>query len=167
VREKPRQDPTPERLEELAAEGALGAATAFAQLVDRPLLARQVRRVGAEEPLPASDWASGVFFQVEGDLRGHVALLLSAQTRDALPESLVVELGNIVASRAVSAIADGIGGRIVLSIPSLMAEHPARELAGRAQRLAAGSSGARIELAFEDPGGALRALLVLLPALEG
>lgn len=159
---KPCQDPSPERLRELAAVGAVGASTAFAQLVGRTLLAREPRLAAAAEPLPEIDWAGGVFFEVEGDLRGHVALLLSAETRSAIPESLFVELGNIVASHAVSGVADGIGGRIVLSIPSLVGAHPARELAWRARRLAVAGADARIDVGFEDGEGSLRALLVLL-----
>ncbi len=180
--DKPRQDPTPERLRELMAEGAVGASTAFAQLVGRTLLAREPQRVEAGRGLPAADWASGIFFEVEGDLRGHVALLLSASTGavlegllprgapgapDELVHSLLLELGNIVASQALSAVANGLGGRIVLSIPSLVVGHPERELSWRAQRQVAGRGGTRIELGFDDSGGALRALLVLLPALEG
>ena len=83
--------------------------------------------------------ATGIFFEVNGDLGGGVVLLLGPESRDRVVRSFlgvgregdidpdtafsaVCELGNIVASRAISAVADTLGARILLSLPNLATE---------------------------------------------
>jgi chemotaxis protein CheY-P-specific phosphatase CheC len=77
---------------------------------------------------------------MEGALHGMVALLLPDPVREALIEALQAdtaaavrqsalrEVGNIVASQAVSAVADRLGARIALSVPTLVASDGARTL---------------------------------------
>ena len=80
-----------------------------------------------------------MIFEVEGELSGLVAILLPTVSREVLGALLVGrdtprdceaatrsalrELGNIVASHTVSAIADQLGVRILLSVPTLVMEH--------------------------------------------
>ena len=69
---------------------------------------------------------------MEGAVEGVIAFLLAPPARAAVLEALGVapaatesalrEVGNIVASHAVSAVADHLGGRVTLSVPILVQE---------------------------------------------
>jgi chemotaxis protein CheY-P-specific phosphatase CheC len=125
-----------ERLYELTSLGASHASTAFSMLLDRAMApsAPEFREVG--EYCSDDSWSTGVIFQADGELSGLVAILILGDSRGAVEERLIRfedvgeahksvesalrELGNIVASHTMSAIADRLGGRILLSVPVLV-----------------------------------------------
>jgi chemotaxis protein CheY-P-specific phosphatase CheC len=120
-------------LGELAALGASCAAQALGMILGREIVARSPRAVDEQTYLPDPNWGTGVIFEADGELSGLIALLLPEASRVRLAEQLVGgggdglesalrELGNIVASHTVSAIADGLGARILLSVPILVME---------------------------------------------
>ena len=127
-----------ESLYELTSIGASHASMAFTMLLDRAIapsapIFREVDEYRADDL-----WSTGVIFQADGELNGLVAILLPSASRDVVAERLVRfeevgdphqtlesalnELGNIVASHTMSAIADRLGGRILLSVPLLVME---------------------------------------------
>ena len=120
-----------------------------------------------------------MIFRFEGPLGGTLAFCLDLHARRALvrllldedePEappdmvaSALSELANIVASQAVSAIADALGAAISLSVPELALERAAARL--RELRAAHGAD-AREQAFFSElsaPGSELRVLLVIAP----
>ena len=125
-----------DRLCELANVGAGHAATALARLIRRPIR-MSVPRVrmgnsGAGATPPADDDA-WIFFEVEGAMGGALVLRLPGSARRLLVEELVGaepaashaesalrEVGNILASHALSAVADLVGTRALPSLPSLV-----------------------------------------------
>jgi chemotaxis protein CheC len=167
-----------DRLRELASIGAGHAAGALAQLVGRTcrMAVPTVRSlVRSEEGDPA---AAGVIFQVEGGPGGLVALLFPAATRDALlaalagrepeevprpfAESALAEVGNILVSHAVSAMADTLGVAMRPSVPLLAMEGGASLLAKRLSERSAGMA-LRLEAEISDPSGEMRSHLVFVP----
>ncbi len=156
------------------AAGAARAALAFEQLWPRPLFPLPGTLVAAHEPLVGA-WGAGVYFDLEGDLAGSVALLLRRAPRRAAPAAgegggespipLLLELANIVASQVVSAVADALPGRILLSVPKLVSGSAERELLRRAGSLVHPADALRIELPFAAPAAEPEMLLVLLADL--
>jgi len=127
-----------ERLYELTSIGASHASMAFTLLLHRAIAPNVPQFVDLEEYSADESWEIGVIFQADGELTGLVTILLpvhsceivaerlvhdeeSEQYSDVL-ESALRELGNIVASHTMSAIADRLGGRILLSVPVLVME---------------------------------------------
>ena len=127
-----------ESLYELTSIGASHASMAFTMLLNRAIaptapVFREADEYGADEA-----WSTGVIFQADGELSGLVAILIPIASRDVIEERLIRweeygdshqtvesalrELGNIVASHTMSAIADRLGGRILLSVPLLVME---------------------------------------------
>ncbi len=127
-----------ERLYELTSIGASHAAMAFTLLLHRAIASSAPVFREADEYCADNSWSTGVIFQADGELSGLVAILLPAASRDIIAERLIRgddpadrhkavesalrELGNIVASQTMSAIADRLGGRILLSVPLLVLE---------------------------------------------
>lgn len=169
-----------DRLCELANVGAGHAAGALARLIgctvwmDPPRVRVSSRR-GSEEANGALGVAtSGVFFEVQGGMGGTFGVLFPRRAREALLEALVGdpdphseeaesalrEVGNILASHALSAVADLIGDRVLPSLPVL-----AEEAAGAVlTTLQARGEPVRIESRLVDGSGGLRTLLVWIPA---
>jgi len=171
-------------LAEVKEASSAGAGAAFAQFVGAVLVARKPVVRAAGEPLESGVWKTGIFFEIQGELEGDIAILLTPPTRGAVTavlegmlqgppsadacESIVLELGNIVASRIVSAIADRMKGRLVLSIPHMVTDGVERELAWRTRDITGSPLTARrsrFETEFVDRSGRLRALVVLVPDL--
>ncbi len=165
------------RLRALAQVGAGRAARALSDLLG-PVWKTRTQVVGSTLTLEGVDDATlVVIFEMEGAVGGLVGIFLPPAARDRVVSALVPEeeneqsviesalreAANIVASQAVSAIADFLGDRITLSIPVLVQEQAAPAFA---QRLAERSS-RRLEMSTEselrDPEAALHALLVLSP----
>jgi chemotaxis protein CheC len=163
------------RLRELAALGAERAASVLAGFANAPVHAGPLRE---DVAVKAPPFETGIDFAVEGALAGRLTLFFDTLSRRSLvrllldeeepeiPHELLVsalcELGNIVASQALSAMADALGSSISLSVPKLELElAPTRLLAGRPQAQAASVAFAS-ELAA--PGAELRLLLVFAPA---
>jgi len=176
---------TAARVSELKEASSLGASAAFEQFAGATLVADKPVLRDVAEPLQPELWRTGIFFEFHGELAGNIAILLSRPTCDAVAgvlegvmngapnaearDSIVLELGNVVASQIVSTIADRLSGRIVLSIPHMVADGAERELAWRVRHgaLPGAEAGlARIDTEFVDAPGRLRALVVLVPDLS-
>lgn len=169
-----------DRLCELANVGAGHAAGALARLIGRPVWmdpprVRVTSRRGSEEASSALGVAtSGVFFDVEGGMGGTFGVLFPRRAREALLEALVGdpdphseeaesalrEVGNMLASHALSAVADLIGDRVLPSLPVLVDEAAGAVLT----TLQARGEALRIESRLVDGTGGLRTLLVWIPA---
>ena len=127
-----------ERLYELTSVGASHASMAFTMLLHRAIAPSAPVFRETDEYCADDSWSTGVIFQADGELSGLVAILLPVASRDMVAkrliggedpvgpqktvESALRELGNIVASHTMSAIADRLGGRILLSVPLLVME---------------------------------------------
>lgn len=167
-----------ERLRGLATVGAEHAAAVLAQLVGQPMRAEPARVCDEGAPLAPGERSSGVFFEAEGPLSGVVAILLAPAVRDAVlrtllgepdadpnseaAESALRELANIVASRTVSAIADILDVRILLSLPKLVMEGAEGALASIVSQRVEQGAAQRIEAELFDRDGSFRSLLVLV-----
>jgi chemotaxis protein CheY-P-specific phosphatase CheC len=165
-----------ERLRGLASLAAQRAARSLSDFLGAPAQAGEPREF---EPAKLPGCETGVTFAIEGWLAGHVALFFDALSRRALirllldeeepeaPAEMVAsglcELSNIVASQAVSAIADAHGARISLSVPDLSLELATSRFcelrAGRGRR--EGALAFASEIAARDLE--LRILLVVAP----
>jgi chemotaxis protein CheY-P-specific phosphatase CheC len=122
------------RVSELARIGALRAAAAFSSLLGREMRAAEPRPRAAVGAGARGGAEAAVIFEMQGSVPGLIALLfprsacelvvaaLCSETdvSSAAGESALREVGNIIASQAVSAVADHLGGRITLSVPILV-----------------------------------------------
>ena len=178
-----------DRVRELTSIGAGHAAGAFARIVGRPCRMRvpTVRLLRAEA-LGSAFVASardderrsmcGVFFEVEGGLGGVLALLFPSASREHVvrallrpsgalapeaEESALRELGNMLVSHAVSAMADTLGTRVLPSIPVLAMEDAVSALASLVALRCAGATALRVETEISDAEGRYRGLLVYVP----
>lgn len=163
-----------DRLCELANVGAGHAATALARLVGRPIRMSVPRvRMGATQPAPCSNEDAWIFFEVEGALGGALVFRLTQGARHALiaeligpgaglpqMESALREVGNMLASHALSAIADLVGARVLPSLPSLVCESGGPALAAWRTRAAGRVC---IETHLVDESGTATVDLVWIP----
>ncbi len=165
------------RLRALAQVGAGRAASALSDLLGRAWKTRTQVVASTQALEDVDDATLVVIFEMEGAVGGLVGIFLPPAARNlvvsvlvpeeenepSVIESALREAANIVASQAVSAIADFLGDRITLSIPVLVDEQAAGAFA---ERLGQRSS-RRLELSslsdLQDPEAALHALLVLSP----
>lgn len=179
-----------DRIRELTSIGAGHAATAFASLVGgsfsmRVPAVRLLRAEAVASPFVTNirddehRALSGVFFEVEGALEGVVAFLFPTDMRRRLlervagrpPEELereqassaLRELGNILASHVVSAIADTMGAAVVPSVPLLALEDAPTALASLVGHRERERPVLRVETEIAERAGELRGLLVLVP----
>jgi chemotaxis protein CheC len=178
-----------DRVRELTSIGAGHAAGALASVVGRPCRMRvPTVRLLRPEALGSAFVASGrdderssmsgVFFEVEGGLGGVIALLLPAASREhvvramlrpsgPLPpgdeESALRELGNMLVSHAVSAMADTLGTRVLPSIPVLAMNDAVSALGSLMSLRFAGEPALRVETEISDAEGRYRGLLVYVP----
>jgi chemotaxis protein CheC len=167
-----------ERLCELASVGASLASRAFGRLLGGTVDFRAPRVCGPNDPTESERWCTGILFESRGDLTGLVAIVLPASDRDlavelmvgqadpgsGLAESALRELGNIIASQTVSAIADSLDATILLSVPTLVMRDAGVVLSSLISQR---GTGARIETDLCRPDGAVSALLVLAPDARG
>ena len=180
-----------DRLLELANIGAGHAATALAALTGETCLMSVPTAAVVGELPPGSllddsaravvgEPLAGVFFEVRGALRGSVAVLLprssrerilerllgrpSAALEDATVASALRELGNILASHVVSAMAETLGEPILLSTPALSTRDPASVLGALIALRQPERMDLRIETVIADRRGETQAILVFLPA---
>lgn len=184
-----------DRMRELGGIGAGHAANSLARLLGRtvrmrpPHLAAQRRATGA---WPLARFEVGVFFEIDGGPGGMLAVLFPAASRDvmlralvgdppsdekedadaasrsahaALAESALREVGNILASSVVSAIADTVGARILPSLPNLALEGAGRRLEALARKRSE-AGGTCVETEIFDDTGELQGLVALLPAAD-
>jgi chemotaxis protein CheC len=178
-----------DRLGELASIGAGHAASALATLLARPFEMRVPRvRVLAPGHFDAAfasklggdlrEW-SGALFDVEGGPGGVLAVLFPPPSRDVLladllgenagvepqAESALREVGNIVASHALSAVGDLLGESVLPSVPRLELAGAPRELARLVGERAGEERALRIEVELSDRAGGVRGLLVWVPSV--
>jgi chemotaxis protein CheY-P-specific phosphatase CheC len=161
------------RVLDFARLGARRAARAYGRLLGRELQPGEPEPVAVEHP---GEGVAGVVFELRGDVGGLVALLLPEPARRHLLDSLcpgsdsgsdraasaLREAGNIVASQAVSALADHLGARIAISVPTLVADHADAVLA----RMVARRGGVAAESELGDAEGHGAARLVFAPDLS-
>lgn len=176
--------PQLDRVSELANIGAGHAATALSQLVGREYWMTPPRALPSGAPLvgPCDEreggWCSAIFFELEGELGGLVAVIVPRDGRDALVhrllgeeasnledwcvESALMEVGNILVSHVATAIADTLGGRVLPGLPQLTLEDagPAFEALVREHER---SGDLRIESELRDRDGGLGGMVVLVP----
>ena len=123
---------------ELTGIGASHAARALSAVLNREFVASAPRIRDGADYRTDGRWRTAVIFEAEGELTGLVAILFSAPSqgsfaalflgeddssdRDGALASALREFGNIVASHTISAIADILGSRILLSVPLLIME---------------------------------------------
>jgi chemotaxis protein CheC len=168
-----------DRLCELANIGAGHAAGALARMLgctirmDPPRVRVLTRGAAGEGPALGLD-TTGVFFEVQGGIGGTLGILFPRRSRETLlaalledsdaqseeAESALREVGNVLASHALSAVADLLGDRVLPSLPTLAEEAAGAVLAS----LQARGEPVRIETRLVDGEGALRSLLVWIPA---
>jgi len=122
---------------------------------------------------------TGIYFGVDGGLGGTLGILLEPSTRRVVLEHLLGqpvaqvpgdtadsalrEVGNILASHMVSAIAGVLGGTLLPSVPLLVDENAPGvlpRLVGEREHL---SSALRVETEIFDRAGNVRAVLVFVP----
>ena len=159
---------------ELSAVGASCAANALGAILGREVAAAAPREVAGGRYQPRGRWPTGVIFQADGFLSGLVAILLPEPERvtglavgeqpDEAVESALRELGNIVASHTVSAIANDLGGTILLSVPTLVMDDADRVLATLVGERHATHC---FESDLFDSDGELAAAIVFVPELKG
>jgi chemotaxis protein CheC len=167
-----------DRLCELANVGAGHAAGALARLLGRPIVMDPPRvRLATRDAIAGAAFGvetTGIFFTIEGGIGGTLAILFPRRGRQALleailhdpdphseeAESALREVGNMLASHALSAVADLIGDRVLPSLPVL-----AEEAAGAVlESLQTHGDPVRIESRLVERSGALRSLLVWIPS---
>jgi chemotaxis protein CheY-P-specific phosphatase CheC len=167
-----------ERLFELSTTGAGWAATALEQLVGRTVLNRMPALREETESPETGPWQTALLFETDGELPGLVALLLTSASCDLLTRvllggdgdpgderraSALRELGNIVASQTVSAMANALGATVLLSVPRLLDGDVEDALASAIAARRSHRERARIESALTCTRGELRALLIFAP----
>ena len=180
-----RQKAEIDRFAELANVGAEQAAVAFTQLVGRTIRSELSVVVQGEEANgsgsseeSASDWSTGVFFELDGCVDALVGILFPGAASETLVrcivgiesgelppqviESALMEVGNILASHVASAIADTMKSRLLPSIPTLAMEN-AEAAFESFIRDVVGHDALRIESALSDETRTLRGRLVLVP----
>jgi chemotaxis protein CheY-P-specific phosphatase CheC len=169
-----------DRLRELAHIGASWSANALARLTDRTILTRVPVVFGPERLARRSDWETGVFCSVDGDVAGVIGIFLSAASRQAVVEllcgtadppreiyaSALSEFGNILVSQTASAIANTLGGRVVPSLPELVLSDAEAAFQASVAPRGRPAPPVYIESELFDRGGRFRALHVLLPEIE-
>ena len=163
-----------DRLCSLASVGAAQASTAFGRLLGGDVVNHAPRVCGPADPPEPDRWCTGIVFETDGGLTGLVAIVMPELDRDLavemmvgdvdphdqIVESALRELGNIIASQTVSAIADSLGATIMLSVPTLVMQDADVVLLSLITQRGAWI---RIETDLYRPDGALSALLVIAP----
>lgn len=165
-----------ERLYELTSIGASHASMAFTLLLHRAIAPSAPQFRDTFEYISDDSWNTGVIFQADGDLTGLVAILLPVTSCDKVAERLIHdevpedheeiiesalrELGNIVASHTMSAIADRLGGRILLSVPVLVMEEADSAFASMLRERGADHC---VECELTDSARDIRVRLVFAP----
>jgi chemotaxis protein CheC len=169
---------------ELASIGAGHAAGALAKLIGRPCemrvpAARALAPDEVEAPFatdlgaPPGEWA-GTSFELDGGASGVLAvffppaacaqlfatLLGERAASPAQRESALREVGNILASHALSAIGDTLRDVVLPSVPRLALRAAPAQLAHLLAAQGEGSAWLRVEVELRERSGALCGLLV-------
>jgi chemotaxis protein CheY-P-specific phosphatase CheC len=162
-----------ESLYELTSLGAIRAAHALSTILGHQIAAGAPKVQQLDREWADGQWGTGVIFEAEGELSGLVAILLPTISRkvlgalllgkdtprnhEAASRSALRELGNIVASHTLSGMADRLGSRILLSVPTLVMENADVAFL---DRLAESGTTQCIESEFSDAKGEIHARLL-------
>jgi chemotaxis protein CheY-P-specific phosphatase CheC len=162
-----------ESLYELSSVGAIRAAHALSTILGHEIAAGTPRVQQIDRDWADGSWGTGVIFEVDGEISGLVAILLPTISRKLLgalllgkdtprnhesaTRSALRELGNIVASHTVTGIADRLGTRIMLSVPTLVMENADQAFL---DQLAETGTTRCIESEFSDANGETHARLL-------
>jgi chemotaxis protein CheC len=163
-----------ERLRELTNIGAGHAATALARLAGETIWMRVPSASSLETGVPPgsgggwAQWPTGVFVDIRGGVGGVAGLLLSTSSRELLIERLLrrsalCEVGNIVLSSLVSAIADTLSVAVMPSAPMLASADADSLFESVVSERRASLAGLCFQSELIDDAGGLRALLVWAP----
>jgi chemotaxis protein CheC len=179
-------------LKELCNIGAGHGATALSQMVGKPIMLtvpsvsvlpfKDVARAagGAEKPV------IGLFMRIYGDTKGHILLLLSQKSAaafmqlltgqappqafygefhlDPMPQSMLKELGNIVASSFLSTLGQTLNVHMVPGVPGFAYDMAGAVLDTLLIELGeAGDTALMVETEFREPAGALEGHFFLIP----
>ncbi len=169
-----------DRLRELSHIGASWAANSLARLTDCTILTRVPMVSGPDRFRRRSEWETGVFCSIEGDLDATVGIFVSSPSRHALVEllcgdpdpprevvaSAISEFGNILVSQTASAIADTLEGRVMPSIPELVLEGAEQAFQVRLAPRHRPPPPLFIESELFDRQGRYRALHVVVPEIQ-
>jgi len=163
-----------DRFRELTSVGARGGGRALGGVLGGDVVGGEPRIRRSHDAEGTESWATGIVFEAEGDLTGLVAIVMRADERDLAMRSMVGrtdpsdqvaasalrELGNIVASHTVSAMADSLEATIMLSVPTLVMDGAGEVLLSL---LSQRGTELRIEADLRARGGDVHALLVFAP----
>jgi chemotaxis protein CheY-P-specific phosphatase CheC len=169
-----------DRLRELSHIGASWAASALARLASRTVLTRVPIVHGPDRFRKRGEWNTGIFCDISGGMRGLVAIFLTDATRRAVvsllcgaedpPQEIVAsalsEVGNILCSQTLSAIANTVGTAILPGLPELVIRDAESVLQARMSPRHRAPAPLYIESELFDRQGDFRALHVLLPRIE-
>lgn len=153
------------------------AASAFASFLGEDLCAHEPRLCNASGVATAGRGETGVIFEVEGAVHGLMALLLPEGGRvwlvsalcpgqDPLgptADSALGETGNIVASHAVSAMADHLAATVTLTPPTLVGAEADRTFGRMLDERRARCEGVATQTELCAGDGTPRALLLFAP----
>ncbi|MGI9592426.1 MAG: chemotaxis protein CheC [Myxococcota bacterium] len=168
---------TARHIRRLAYVAAGRAAAAFASFLGEDLRAHEPRLCASSGVATAGRGETGVIFEVEGEVNGLMALLLPRGGRDWLAaalcpgqdphgpmaDSALGETGNIVASHAVSAMADHLGATVTLSPPTLVGADADRVFGRMLDERRARCEGVTTQTELCAADGSRRALLLFAP----
>jgi chemotaxis protein CheY-P-specific phosphatase CheC len=162
-----------ESLYELISVGAIRAAHALSTILGHEIAAGSPSVKQIDQGWADGNWGTGVIFEVDGEISGLVAILLptvsrkvlgalmvgkdSPRDQEAATRSALRELGNIVASHTVTGVADRLGSRIMLSVPTLVMENA--DVAFLDQLAETGTTSC-LESEFSDSEGEIHARLL-------
>jgi chemotaxis protein CheY-P-specific phosphatase CheC len=169
-----------ESLLELTGIGASHATRALSAILNREFVASAPRVRDGSDYRRDGRWRTAVIFEADGEVSGLVAILLTAPIRDSVANRLLAEndlsdrdtalasalreLGNIVASHTISAIADTLGSRILLSVPLLIMEDAGHAFASLLDQRGAPQC---VESELSDSARILKARLLFIPLTKG
>jgi len=170
----PLSDAQVARFRELTSVGARGGGRALGGVLGGDVVGGEPRIRRSHDAEGTEAWTTCIVFEAEGDLTGLVAIVLRAAERDLAMLSMVGradpgdhvaasalrELGNIVASHTVSAMADCLEATIMLSVPTLVMDDAGEVLLSL---LSQRGTELRIEADLLAQGGDVHALLVFAP----
>ncbi len=121
----------------------------------------------------------GVLFELKGGIGGFVGLFFSSVVArqlafrllgrerkgefDPEADSVVCEIGNILASQLVSAIADDLGEPMMPSVPVLVIESAKEDFIARVMRRLGEHDGLWLETEILDPSEDILGRIVLVP----
>jgi len=165
------------QIRRLAYLAAGQAASSFAAFLGEDLRALEPRLCASSGAATAGRGETGVIFEVKGAVNGLIALLLPEGGREWLSSALcpgqdpegpmaasaLGETGNIVASHAVSAMADHLGATVTLSPPTLAPSHADRVFGEMLDQRRVRFEGVATQTELCSSTGARRALLLFAP----